>query len=48
MKIFPEPPGMPQGFGVRQPPGAFRRAQSGRELPQSMTLARQSESCDRP
>jgi hypothetical protein len=46
MKIYPEPPEIPQGFGVHQSSGAFRvisATQSGRGLPQSRTLPR----CDR-
>ena len=46
MKIYPEPSEIPQGFGVRQPSGAFWREQSGSGLPQSKTLTRQSKSYD--
>jgi hypothetical protein len=37
---------MPSGFGVRQPSGAFparKKFESGRGLPQSKTLSRQTD-----
>jgi hypothetical protein len=40
MNTFPKLSKTPQGFGVRQPSGAFRDVKSGRGLPQSKTLAR--------
>jgi hypothetical protein len=51
MKIFHGPFEIPRGFGVRQPPGAFRAIQSGSRgrvaktegLTQSKTLPRHSQ-----
>jgi hypothetical protein len=34
---------MPPGFGVRQSSGALRGVKSGRGLPQSKTLSRQTD-----